>query len=147
MDTKYKLLEFIFVLICYNLFLASHVSPQNHQSSLPSRNFKEPVLAHAVMCEEIKDLTPKNQAVIFSIKIGEVSCFTSFDPVPEKTFIYHKWFHKDELSTQKKLSLQPPRWATYSKIQLREADKGPWRVDITDDKGRILRTLRFTITD
>ena len=147
MDTKYKLLIFIFVLICYNLFLESHVSPQNHQNSLPHRDLKMPVLALAVMCEVIEDLTPKNRAVVFSIKIGEVSCFTSFDPVPNKTFIYHKWFHKDELSTQKKLTLQPPRWATYSKIQLRETDKGPWRVEITDHTERILRTLRFTITD
>jgi len=99
------------------------------------------------MCEEIKDFTPKNQSVVFSIKIGKVSCFTSFDPVPKETFIYHKWFHKDKPSTEKRLTLQPPRWATYSSIQLRETDKGPWRVEITDQKDKILDTLRFTITD
>ena len=147
MGIKYKLYIFILVLICCNLFLASQVLPQNNQDSLLTQDSKEPGLDDAVMCEEIKDVTPKNRGVVFSIKIGKVSCFTSFDPVPKKTFIYHKWFHKDKPSTKKKLRLQPPRWATYSSIQLRETDKGPWRVEITDQKGNILHTVRFTITD
>jgi hypothetical protein len=147
MDTRYKLYLFIVMLIFFNLFLASQVLPQNNQDSLLTRDSKEPVLEYAVMCEEIKDFTPKNQSVVFSIKIGKVSCFTSFDPVPEETFIYHNWFHKDKPSTKKRMTLQPPRWATYSSIQLRETDKGPWRVEITDQKERILHTVRFTITD
>jgi hypothetical protein len=147
MGTKYNLYIFIFVLICCNLFLASHVLPQNNQDTPPTRDSKEPVLDNAVMCEEIKDFTPKNRAVIFSIQIGQVSCFTSFEPVPKKTFIYHKWFHNDKPSTKKKLTLQPPRWATYSTIQLRETDKGHWRVEITDHKENIFHTVRFTITD
>ncbi|MBW2054850.1 MAG: DUF2914 domain-containing protein [Deltaproteobacteria bacterium] len=147
MGTKYKLYLFVFVLIFYNLLLASQVLPQNNQDSLLTREPKEPVLDYAVMCEEIKDFTPKNQGVVFSIKIGKVSCFTSFDRVPKETFIYHKWFHKDKPSTKKRLTLQPPSWATYSSIQLRETDKGPWRVEITDQKENILHTVRFTITD
>ncbi len=99
------------------------------------------------MCEGIKELTPENQAIVFSITIGRVSCFTSFDPVPEETFIYHNWFCRDRLSTRIKLSLQPPRWSTFSSIQLREADQGPWRVEVTDQDGRILHLLRFSITD
>jgi Protein of unknown function (DUF2914) len=99
------------------------------------------------MCEEIQDFTCRNPAVVFSMKIGKVSCYTSFDPVPEKTFIYHKWFHRDELSTTKRLTLQPPRWGTYSSIQLRETDKGPWRVEISDQNGNLLRILRFSITN
>jgi hypothetical protein len=53
----------------------------------------------------------------------------------------------DKLSTKKKLVLKPPRWSTFSSIQLREADKGPWRVEITDDDENILRILRFSIVD
>ena len=147
MGTKYKLYLFILIPICCNLLLASQVLSQNTRDSLLGLDSKEPVLDDAVMCEEIKDFTPKNQGVVFSIKIGKVSCFTSFDPVPEETFIYHKWFHKDKPSTKKRLTLQPPRWATYSSIQLRETDKGPWRVEITDQKESILHTVRFTITD
>jgi hypothetical protein len=106
-----------------------------------------PKLVDAVMCEGIRDLAPVSQAVVFSIAVGKVSCFSSFDPVPRQTFIYHRWYYQDELSTKKKLFLKPPSWSTYSSIQLREADKGPWRVEITDEKGRIFETLRFSVTD
>ena len=147
MGTKYKPYLFMGMLMCCHLLFASQVLPQNNQPSLLSRNSEAPVLDDAVMCEEIKDFTPKNRGVVFSIKIGKVSCFTSFDPVPKETFIYHKWFHKDEPSTKKRLTLQPPRWGTYSSIQLRETDKGPWRVEVTDQEERILQTVRFTITD
>jgi hypothetical protein len=104
-------------------------------------------LVDAGMCEGVRDLSPVNKAAVFSIETGKVSCFSSFDPVPRQTFIYHHWYHRGELSTKKKLFLKPPSWSTYSSIQLREADKGPWRVEITDEKGTLFATLRFSVTD
>lgn len=101
----------------------------------------------AVMCEEVQDLAPVNVSVVFSVDIGKVSCFTLFDPVPQKTVVYHTWFHRDEESTRKRLALRPPRWSTVSSIQLRETDKGPWRVVISDDTGHIFGIMRFSVTD
>ena len=104
-------------------------------------------LIKAVMCEKIENFVPLNPAIVFPTALERVSCYTSFDPVPRHTFVYHNWFFKDKLSTRIKLSLQPPRWSTFSSIQLREADKGPWRVEIVDREGRIFQVLRFSITD
>ncbi len=104
-------------------------------------------LAKAAVCEEIRELSPFHPAVAFSISVGKVSCYSMFDPVPQRTFIYHNWFHKDKLSTRKKLRLKSPRWATFSTIQLRQSDKGPWRVEITDQKGHVFKVLRFSVTD
>ncbi len=104
-------------------------------------------LVDAAMCEDIKDYAPHFEAIIFSSTIGKLRCFTSFDPVPVKTFIIHRWFREDKLSSQKKLTLKPPRWSTFSSIQLREADKGPWRVEITGPEGKIFKILRFSILD
>ena len=147
MNIKFRFIIVLFVMLCVDL-LSSHGSfSQNIQNFKPGTVQKKLTMDQAIMCEEIKDFTPQNPAVVFSITIGKVSCFTSFDPVPEKTFVYHKWFHRDDLSTTKRLTLQPPRWGTYSSIQLRETDKGPWRVEISDQKGDLLRILRFSITD
>ncbi len=137
----------IILLVCIAFFLSVRGFAQNNKDIFPGRIVKKLTLEQAAMCEEIKEYTPYNSAVVFSIKIGKVSCFTSFDPVPEKTFIYHKWYHRDKPSTKKKLTLNPPRWSTYSSILLRETDKGPWRVEISDQKGNLLRILRFSITD
>jgi hypothetical protein len=147
MVRRYRFYIFLFVLLYANLFFVHRTFSQNHQNSVADTVQNSPILDHAVMCEEVTDKDPINPAVVFSIKIGKVSCFSVFDPVPEKTFVYHKWFHKDNPSTNKRLTVQPPRWATYSSIQLRETDKGPWRVEISDRKGNLLHILRFSITD
>ena len=104
-------------------------------------------LARAVMCETIQEYAPAQPAVVFSIELGRVSCFTEFDPVPEKTFIHHKWYHNDNLITEKQLTLNPPKWASFTSVQLRDADKGPWRVEVTDENDKLMRILRFSITD
>ena len=104
-------------------------------------------LVQAVMCEDILDQLPQNSTTVFSIERRKAICFTEFDPVPQKTVIYHHWFHRDRSSAKIKLSLKPPRWSTYSTIQFREEDIGPWKVEITDAEGRILQVLRFSITE
>ena len=110
-------------------------------------NSPRPKLGHATMCERVDNLTPTKPGLVFSVSAGQVCCFTSFDPVPQPTLVYHRWFHRDELSTQTRLRVYPPKWATYSVIQLRETDKGPWRVEITDQNGRVFNVLRFSIVD
>jgi hypothetical protein len=107
----------------------------------------ELTLTDAAICEEVRGYKPYNQTIAVSTSIGKAICYTSFDPVPERTVIYHHWYRFDVMSTSIKLELQPPSWATYSTFQLREADKGPWRVEITDEDGAVLRILRFSITD
>ncbi len=104
-------------------------------------------LKQAVMCERVENLTPIGPGVVFSVSAGQVCCYTSFDPVPQHSVIYHRWFRRDELSTQTRLRLYPAKWSTYSVIQLRETDKGPWRVEIIDQNGRVFDVLRFSIVD
>ena len=108
---------------------------------------KKLALSKAVMCETIQEYAPVNTAVVFSIERGRVSCFTEFDPVPEKTYVYHRWYRRDGLITVKRLTINPPRWSSFTSVQLRDADKGPWRVEITDADNTLLHTLRFSITD
>ena len=85
--------------------------------------------------------------LIFSISQGKAVCFTYFNPVPEKTIIYHNWYKRDKLSSRVKLRLKTPRWSTYSRVTFRRADKGPWRVEVTDEEGTRYAVLRFSITD
>jgi len=104
-------------------------------------------LSEAVICETLEAFTPLNPSVVFSVKTGSVMCFTAFDHVAKQTNIFHDWIRQDKLVFRKKLILKTPRWSSVSSIQLREADKGPWRVEIRDADGNFLRILRFSITD
>ena len=110
-------------------------------------NSPDATLVEAVMCEGIESFQPVNASVVFSIAQGEVFCYSRFDPVLTKTDIFHKWYKRDKLIFTMKLKLSPPKWSSFSRIQIRDADKGPWRVEIQDEKGKILETLRFSMTD
>jgi DUF2914 family protein len=144
---KYKI-PILFLLPFFIIFCLSIPSySQQDEKKSSAQESKKLTLVRAVMCEGIQDFKPWNQAVVFSITIGKVSCFTSFDPVPETTYIYHNWYSGESLSKRMKLFLQPPVWSTFSSIQFREADKGLWRVEITDPEGNIFHVLRFSITD
>jgi hypothetical protein len=105
------------------------------------------LLSHAVMCESIDDFKPRNPAIVFSIDLGKVFCFTTFAQIKETTYIYHKWFQMNRLVSRKKLTLKPPQWSTISSMQLRMADRGPWYVEITDKDDTLLQRLRFSISD
>lgn len=104
-------------------------------------------LSEAVICETLEAFSPLNPSVVFSVTAGSVMCFTAFDHVPEQTSIYHDWIRQDKLVFRKILVLKTPRWSSVSSIQLREADKGPWRVEVRDADGNYLHILRFSITD
>ena len=104
-------------------------------------------LVEAVLCEDIQGFVPQNRTTVFSIERRTAFCFTDFDPVPQKAVIYHRWFHRDTPIARIKLTLKPPRWSTYSSIQLRAEDIGPWRVEITDAQGNIFHILRFSVTE
>lgn len=104
-------------------------------------------LSRAVICEALENLNPVNTAAVFSVTQGQIYCFTEFGKVHSQTVIHHRWYHRDALTTQIRLKIYPPRWATYSVLKLREVDKGPWKVEITDAEGRVLSVLRFSIVD
>jgi hypothetical protein len=138
---------FLFALLCISILFVGKALSQETPSAPTGPSADKPTLVQATMCASLKEGSPCDPGAVFPVNQGKVLCFSSFDPVPRKTFIFHSWFHRDVLITRQKLTLNPPRWSTYSTIQLREADKGPWRVEITDQDERILETLRFSITD
>jgi hypothetical protein len=139
--------SFIFILLAIGLPYFSMGQEMENRTTPPGKGILKITLVKAVMSEGIKDNQPFNETVVFSKTIREVFCFTIFDPVPESSFIYHKWFFRDVLNRTTKLSVNPPRWSTYSSMDVRDSDKGPWHVEITDSQGNILKILRFSIVE
>jgi hypothetical protein len=139
----------LFFYLMMGLFFCfgSHANAQEKTEKELAGKAKVLAVSEAYMCEEILNTQPKNKAVVFSITLEKVICYTAFDPVPAKGFIYHKWYHQDKLNRKTRLTLNPPRWATFSRIQLREADKGPWRVEVADENDKVFQVLRFSVVD
>lgn len=142
-----KVLPMYFIVLTLNLYISPSAVPQDKNGSYISKETIRIIIKQGVMCEEIRDRLPHNPGVIFSSSLGSVACFTELESVPEKTIIYHKYYFRDKLSAKKKLTLNPPNQAAFSSIQLRETDKGPWRVEIVDTKDNIVYIIRFSVTD
>ncbi len=137
----------VFMILWVGSFVSGGLMAQENVNRVTAKVGSGLSLDEAVVCEGIKDFAPVNKAIVFSLGIGKVYCFTSFDHVPQETVIYHNWYRNDRLITTKRLSLQPPQWSTFSSIQLREADKGPWRLVIKDKAKKVLRIIKFSITE
>ena len=141
---RFRFMFILGVIVAIQLFL---FFPLYFLKNVSVANAEQLKLFQAVMCEEIYSNTPKNPTVVFSASDVKAVCFSVFDPVPQKTVIYHNWFFKDKAKSKVKLTLKSPKWKSISRLKLREREKGPWRVEIRDSKGKILRTLRFSIVD
>lgn len=123
-----------------------HLSVMAEQGTPPDET-ASPVLRKSVICEGLRDGLPVDQTIVFDVSKGSAYCWSDFDPVTEDGVIYHKWYRNGELISTLKLAVHPPRWAVYSHLRLRQADVGPWRLDITNENGDILKTHRFSITE
>jgi len=137
----------LIAVILLMLSLSARVHGEDTTRHLPPEKPASLTLVRALMCEGMEGFEPQNETIIFSATLGQAVCFTAFDPVPEKTEIYHNWFRRDQPDAKFKLTLKPPKWASFSKIRLRNSDTGPWRVEITDANGRLFQTLRFSVTE
>ena len=137
----------LFAIFLFGLLVPSAYA-QSEEGEPPSESAGGKIaLVQALMCEDIQGQDPQNPTTVFSIERRKAICLTTFDPVPQNTTIYHHWFHRGRPSASIKLTLKPPRWTTYSSIQFRAEDVGPWRVEITDSRGQIFQVLRFSITE
>jgi hypothetical protein len=141
---KYRLTILFRAIVAIVILLLIPIHPLK---DIKAANAAQLKLFKALMCEEVVDNAPKNPTVVFSASREKAVCFSLFDPVPQKSVIYHNWFHRDVPSARIQLVLNPPRWSTRSSIQLRRTDIGPWRVEITDEKGKVFGVLRFSVTD
>jgi hypothetical protein len=145
-------LAVFFLLAAFNCLLMPRSAvgvDENHSTATKEKVPKDAELSliQAVMCESVQNLKPVNEALTFSVSLGHVYCVSYFKPVPKPSAIFHRWYRRNELSTQIRLKVYPPHWTTYSVIQLREEDKGPWHIEITDQNGKVFDIVRFSITD
>ena len=60
--------------VLYRLFIPAALAQQP-----PASSPKKLTLSQAVMCEGIEEFAPLNEAVVFSISLGKVYCFTFFE--------------------------------------------------------------------
>jgi hypothetical protein len=100
-----------------------------------------------VACESITSGKPQGRSVVFSAAQGTLYCYSDFVRVAAPEQITHRWFFRDREVAQFRLTIQPPRWSSYSSLKIPSESKGPWRVDVLDQNGELYGVARFSIVD
>lgn len=147
MHPRIYLKSALILLLLLGLSFSSHADQSVKTEATETAPNADLLLGSATVSETVKNRIPYNSAIAFSLSLEKLYCFTDFVSVPEKTIIYHNWYRRDKKRAGVKLLLKPARWATFSLFKFRKDDKGPWRVEVTDQHGNILRILRFSIID
>ncbi len=138
--------RFLFIFVLFLVFPIKVFSSSNATFLSDTGNYPF-ILSQDVICERIEGGRPQYISVVFPVDIKKVYCYTAFNSIKQETIIYHVWYFRDKLVAKIKLKLKPPIWATFSRIYLRDTDKGPWRVEIVDEEGKIISILRFSVVD
>lgn len=71
-------------------------------------------------------------------------CFTrTVAPEGFEGNIKHLWYKGDEKVGDYTLPVKGVKWRTYSKKAIQKGWAGDWRVDVVDESGRLLKSVKF----
>ena len=71
-------------------------------------------------------------------------CFTrTVAPAGTDSSVKHLWYRGEEKVGEFTLPVKGEKWRTYSKKSIQKGWAGDWRVDVVDDSGKLLKTVRF----
>lgn len=71
-------------------------------------------------------------------------CFTrTIAPEGFDGNIKHLWYKGDEKTGEYTLPVKGVKWRTYSKKAIQKGWAGDWRVEVVDDSGKLLKTVKF----
>src|SRR6185369_2887091 len=71
-------------------------------------------------------------------------CFTRLvAPEGAGENIRHLWYKGDEKVAEFTLPVKGQKWRTYSKKRILKGWAGEWRVEVVDESGKLLKTVKF----
>ncbi len=95
---------------------------------------------------DVIDRMPVGADSTFPADVERVYCWTRISGAPEGgTTIHHVWIHGDQEMADLELNIGAPSWRTWSNKAIMADWTGDWRVEVRDDAGNVIETIRFTV--
>jgi hypothetical protein len=96
----------------------------------------------AVAATGVEEREPVGAATEFEASVEKVYCWSKIaaDTVP--TTVKHVWYFGEEKVFEKDLDIKFPSTRTWT---VKTIQAGSWRVDITDEAGKVLDSVSFTV--
>lgn len=101
----------------------------------------------ATVCRSVENRTPVGSGTSFPADVGSVSFFTKVG-IPGGSgdaTIKHVWHFDGKTMATVELPVRGAGWRTYSSKTVKPSQKGQWKVELTTEDGRVLKTIAFTI--
>ncbi len=103
-------------------------------------------VASSAIYENVVNREGVNERTSFSASVAKLYCYSKIANVENYTEVVHAWYYGDTQRARVTLNVNPPAWRTYSSKIIQAHDIGAWRVEILDQSGNILETVRFEVT-
>jgi len=105
------------------------------------------VVIQTVACKKVKNNQPLYPGRRFPTDIGRVYCHTLFNNNSGKhSDIYHIWYMNGSLKAKVRIRVRDGKEIpAFSHREIKNSDKGTWKVEITDSDKKILDTVIFEV--
>ena len=105
------------------------------------------VVIQTMACKKVKNNQPLYPGRRFPTDIGRVYCHTLFNNNSGKhSDIYHIWYMNGSLKAKVRIRVRDGKEIpAFSHREIKNSDKGTWKVEITDSDKKILDTVIFEV--
>lgn len=105
----------------------------------------EITVSRALFCTAIEEREPVNPAENFTTDVGQVYFFAEIMGATEPTDIKHVWYWNDEKVAEIDMTINGPRWRTWSYKTITDDMAGRWSVEVVDMDGNVLGSASMEI--
>lgn len=102
------------------------------------------ITVEAAIARDVVDRMPVDTGSTFSADVGQLSCWTRVSGA-EGITIEHVWIHGPHENAITLPAIGGSPWRTWSNKTIPADWTGEWRVEIRDEDGNVLETVRFTV--
>lgn len=106
-----------------------------------------PEITQAVVASNVQDREPMGVDSTFTADVGAVYFYTVFEGDFNEMTVDHVWMYEGEEIARVPLTVQGPRWRTWSSKEILPDWTGSWTVKVVGADGTEHASVDFTVTE
>ena len=104
-------------------------------------------LNEVMICRGVYKRNPIKPGFVFANNVDSLFCYTKISNKGIKQEIKHLWYYENKLITSVTYNIKTSyNYRSWSKKTILPSQTGQWKVDIVDDKERVLGSRKFKIS-
>ena len=94
---------------------------------------------------DVIDRMPVGADSTFTAGVERLTCWTRVSGAEAPATLHHVWIWNDQEMADVMLNVGGSPWRTFSNKAIMPDWTGDWRVEVRDDTGNVLETIRFRV--